>query len=257
MPAPASALEAYERTARCYDAFTAHHDYDLWLANLLAEARRHGLRGNRLLDVACGTGKSFLPLLRDGWRVTGVDISPAMLAIAAAKAGAAARLERHDMRALPRLGGFDLVWCLDDAVNYLLDPDELERALRGLRRNLAPGGICLFDVNTLATYRSAFATRHELDAAGMRLTWRGLAPADVAPGSTVEAVLEIEPGDGAPERALHRQRHFRPEEIEAALAAAGLAPLATAGHGEDARLERPLDETRHNKAVYMARNARR
>ena len=50
----------------------------------------------------------------------------------------------------------DLVTCLDDAVNYLLDADELHDALTGMRRNLRPGGLLVFDVNTLATYRSVF-----------------------------------------------------------------------------------------------------
>lgn len=44
-----------------------------------------------------------------------------------------------DTRALPRLGGFDLIWAVNDAVNYLLDVDELQSALAGMRDNLAPG----------------------------------------------------------------------------------------------------------------------
>ena len=49
---------------------------------------------------------------------------------------AAARVEEAGMRALPMLGQFDLVWCLDDAVNYLLSVDELTSCLAGLRRKL-------------------------------------------------------------------------------------------------------------------------
>ena len=248
-----TALDAYEVTAGCYDDFTAHHDYELWLGNLLAELERFGLRGRRLLDVACGTGKSFLPMLRDGWTVTAVDISPAMLAHARAKVSAAVRIEQHDMRSLPRLGGFDLVWCLDDAVNYLLTVEELERCLIGLARNLAPHGLCLFDVNTLRSYREFFAEQHVVEAETSCLRWHGRAAPDTAPGSTVEAILEIDRGAAGIGRAVHRQRHFLPEEIEAALAAAGLRHLATFGHGYDARLEQPLDEARHTKAIYVAR----
>ena len=140
-----------------YDDFTAHHDYELWLGNLLPELEANGLQGRRLLDVGCGTGKSFLPMLDRGWDVVAVDISPSMAAIAAEKAGGRARVEVADMRALPMLGDFDLVWCLDDAINYLLSAAELRRCLAGLRRNLRPGGLCLFDVNCLSAYRGFFS----------------------------------------------------------------------------------------------------
>src|SRR3954447_13575959 len=132
------ARAAYEAFAPHYDAFTAHHDYETWTRTLEGMARAHGLSGTRLLDVACGTGKSFLPFLDRGYEVTACDISPAMADRAAAKAGDGARIEVHDMRALPRLGAFDLVCCLDDAVNYVLSAQELEATLAGLARNLAP-----------------------------------------------------------------------------------------------------------------------
>src|SRR4051812_45169006 len=109
----ASAREAYDDLAPAYDLLTADYPYERWLARLLALASEHGLRGGAVLDVACGTGKSFLPLLARGWDVVGCDISAAMLARAAEKAPAA-ELVQADMRSLDRLGSFDLVTCLDD-----------------------------------------------------------------------------------------------------------------------------------------------
>ena len=72
---------AYEAMASVYDDFTAHHDYELWLGQLLPKVEGHGLgaRG-RLLDVGCGTGKSFIPMLERGWSVTACDLSPANIA---------------------------------------------------------------------------------------------------------------------------------------------------------------------------------
>ena len=94
---------AYEAIAPFYDDFTAHHDYELWLGNLLPKLERHGLRGERLLDVACGTGKSFIPMLERGWEVTACDISASMVELARAKVGDAAELSVADMRDLPEL----------------------------------------------------------------------------------------------------------------------------------------------------------
>src|SRR3954451_16608745 len=141
------ALTAYEALASHYDAFTAHHDYEAWTRDLEALAGRHGLAGRTLLDVACGTGKSFLPYLERGYAVVGCDASPAMLARAADKTGGRVPLHVADMRALPELGSFALVTLLDDAVNYLHDAEQLTATFAGVARNLATDGIVLFDAN--------------------------------------------------------------------------------------------------------------
>lgn len=252
------AERTYEAMAPVYDDFTAHHEYDEWITDLLMALKRRGLKGRRLLDVGCGTGKSFMPMLRRGWEVTGCDISPAMLRIARGKAGDAARLEVADMLELPRFGEFDLVWALDDAVNYLLSPKELERALAAMQANLAPTGLLLFDVNEILAYRTFFAETVVVERNGRRLVWKGLAAADVAPGSICESRLEAE-GDDAGANATpphtHRQRHFPEAEVLAALAGAGLECVDVYGIYTDGILKQPLDESTHTKAIYVARSA--
>jgi SAM-dependent methyltransferase len=251
---------AYEAIAPVYDDFTAHHEYDVWLGNLLPKLEENGLRGNRMLDVGCGTGKSFIPMLQRGWKVTACDISPAMVELARNKVGDAVELHVADMRSLPRFGEFDLVQCLDDAVNYLLSTDELEQALRGMRANLAPDGLLMFDLNTMTTYRSFFAEEVIVERGGRRLIWRGRASADAQPGEIHESSFEVEPlseeaGPPIPPE-LHRQRHFPEAEVLAALERAGLECLAVYGHTDDAIPQQPLEEDRHHKAVYISRAAR-
>ena len=249
------AESAYEAMAPLYDDFTAHHDYDLWLGNLLPKLRRHGLSGRRLLDVGCGTGKSFLPMLERGWDVTACDISPSMVELARAKAGAAVRLSVADMRELPVFGEFDLVWALDDAVNYLLSAEELGKALSGMRANMAPGGLLMFDVNCLQTYRSFFAEEQRVHRRGRTLVWRGQGSPEAAPGSTSEARFEVEDGADAGHfpAHVHRQRHFPEAEVLERLGSAGLECLDVYGHGFDAVPKQPVEELIHSKAVYMAR----
>jgi SAM-dependent methyltransferase len=250
---------AYQAIAPVYDDFTAHHDYELWLGNLLPELKRLGLRGNRLLDVACGTGKSFIPMLNRGWEVTASDISAAMVELARGKVGDAVDLSVADMRDLPEFGHFDLVWCLDDAVNYLLSVEELEQALKGMRRNLGPGGLLMFDVNALEAYRTFFAEEVVVERDDRRLVWKGRSSPGFEPGSITEASFEVWPGEGgdepliAPE--MHRQKHFPEAEVLAGLESAGLECLEVFGHGEDAVLKQPFNDEVHHKAVYIARAA--
>ena len=255
------ARRAYEGTAVAYDDFTAHHEDEAWIADLLVALEGHGLQGDSLLDVGCGTGKSFVPMLPRGWTVTGCDISPSMLERAREKAGEAVHLEVADMLALPKFGEFDLVWALDDTINYLLDAEELRRALAGMRENLAPAGLLLFDVNTLLAYRTFFAETTAVERQGRRLVWRGLTAPDVAPGSTCESRLEVtSAGEEAnPDKTTahtHRQRHFPQAEVLAALELAGLECLDAYGIYTDGIGKQPLDESTQTKAIYVARRAR-
>ena len=258
--APAAEI-AYDAIAPVYDDFTAHHNYDAWLKELLTYLERQGLTGRRLLDVGCGTGKSFIPMLRWGWEVTAADISAAMVELARQKVGERAELLVADTRQLPHLGEFDLVWSLDDAINYLLSGEDLEQALRAIRPNLAPEtGLLLFDTNELETYRTFFAEEVEVERNGRRLIWHGRSSADAAPGSISEAVFEVEPLAGTEAAAIapetHRQRHFPEAEVLAALERCGYEPLAVYGMSTDGILRQPLDSERHSKAVYISRLAR-
>lgn len=247
---------AYESIAPVYDDFTSHHDYETWVGALLELAKAHGLRGDTALDVACGTGKSFLPLLERGWRVTGCDLSAGMIELAREKADDAVRVEIADMRELPVFGSFDLVFCLDDAINYLHTPAELEAALRGIAANLAPDGVLVFDSNTLANYRGFFGERVEVESNGLRMIWDGHAGSEISPGQICEASFSVEPlvpgGGPSIKPELHRQRHHPEPEVRAAIDAAGLELAGLYGHHHDGVPHTPMSEDDHTKAIYVA-----
>jgi SAM-dependent methyltransferase len=253
------ALRAFEAMAPAYDDFTALYDYEGWLADLLAVIEQCGLRGNRLLDVACGTGKSFLPMLPRGWEVSACDLSPAMLKRAREKTGASVELLLADMRNLPKFGEFDLVWALDDALNYLLSTRELEDALRGMRNNLADGGLLLFDVNQSLVYRTFYSETSSLEHGDRRFIWQGLGQTSDPSGSVYESRLDVESisrdtsGDCREETSFHRQRHFSEREVRDGLDRASLECVEVYGHGLDGIPRQPLDLAAHTKAIYIAR----
>src|SRR2546421_7976802 len=175
-PAYASdqAAAAYDRLAPYYDDFTAGYAYAPWVETIERRAQRLGLRGCRALDLGCGTGKSTAELLDRGYDVTACDISTQMVAEARRKFPRhAGRFLVADMRALPELGHFDLVLCLDDAVNYLLTEEELEATFAGVAAALAPSGVFAFDLNSLLTYRTSFASDAVREGEGVLLAWRG------------------------------------------------------------------------------------
>jgi SAM-dependent methyltransferase len=248
-------VDSYDALAAAYDTLTADYDYERWLRAIDELSARHGSGGRRVLDVACGTGKSFLPLIGRGYSVTGVDVSPRMLREAARKTPDVP-LHLLDMRELPELGRFDLVTCLDDALNNLVTEEALVAALRGFRRNLAEGGVAVWDVNTLAAYRRAFCESHLVEGDGIFLAWEGRATT-IDAGETAEATIHIFARDagGAWRRTAssHRHRHWPAARIAAAAREAGLEIVARLGQRPGVELDPECDEAHHTKALYVAR----
>ena len=255
------AAETFAGCAAFYDALTAHHDYEYLARTLEGLLAEHGHPGTRMLDVACGTGKSFLPFVRRGYRVTAADMSPEMLDRARTKADGAARLVVADMRSLPALGAFDLVTCIDEPLNYLLEPDDVERALASFACNLRPGGLLVFDVNTLHAFRSIFARDECYEQDGWFFVWRGHGDGATEPGDTSGFTIEAftEDGSGRWLRLTneHVQRHHPPDELAELLADAGLECAGTYGMSPDGVLDPAPDEHRHTKRFYVARKSLR
>ncbi len=249
------ARDAYEALAPAYDALTADYPYELWLGRLVELAREHGLSGTRALDLACGTGNSFLPLLERGFAVTAADVSPAMCAAARAK-GTGVEVHEADMRELPPLGEFDLVTCIDDAFNYLLTQEDVGAAFRGIAAQLAPGGLLVFDVNTLRTHRETFSETWSADMGDHVLVWRGSGDAALPSGGRTQATLDTFSATGAlwsRTSAEHHQRNHPLAELLDALADAGLEAVAVRGQHPGAVLEPHVDELSHTKIVVLAR----
>jgi SAM-dependent methyltransferase len=254
-PLMTPAAETYAGLAPFYDELTREHDYEGWTRHLEETALRFGVSGRRLLDAACGTGKSFLPFLARGYEVTACDISAEMVALASRKAPGVEPFVA-DVRALGELGRFDLITCLDDSVNYLLDGDDLEAAFESFAANLAPDGVLVFDVNTLSTYRTTFARDAVVEAPGVYLVWHGECAEDEEPGCLAGLVIEAfrEDDSGLYERVTtrHAQRHHPRPDVEAALARAGLRPVGVFGQLPDGSLDELADDDLHHKLVYYA-----
>jgi predicted TPR repeat methyltransferase len=136
-----------------FDAYAPRFDADLegrlgyrtpaLLAALLARQGVAADGSRRVLDLGCGTGLSGVALRPFARRLTGLDLSPRMLA-EAARRGIYDALEEADLLAwLPgRPGAFDLV-AAADVLNYLGD---LAPALGAIRGALAEGGIAAFSI---------------------------------------------------------------------------------------------------------------
>lgn len=105
--------------------------------------------GARVLDLCCGPGLFVVPLAERGYEVTGVDLSPSMLAAARTAceaAGADVTLERADMLTYTGPGAFDVVLNVFTSFGYFDDAQDNVQVLRNAYESLAPGGQLLVDV---------------------------------------------------------------------------------------------------------------
>jgi SAM-dependent methyltransferase len=98
---------------------------------------------SHILDLCCGPGLYTEPLLARGHRVTGVDLSPAMLARAAEACvawAARVRLVHADMLDYVEPDTFDLALNTFTSFGYLPHPEQNLRVLQNVWQSLKPGG---------------------------------------------------------------------------------------------------------------------
>lgn len=98
------------------------------------------LAGARVIEAGCGSGENTAFLARHAAELLALDISPAMLTLARARAGAAhVRFVEHDItQSWPAPDGWAMVVVSDLALDHIAD---IMPVFRQMRRVLAPGGI--------------------------------------------------------------------------------------------------------------------
>lgn len=183
---------------------------------------RHRIAFSSAADLGCGTGL-FARYLSSLWRVPvfGVDLSPAMLRVAASNcSGGPVTLLRQDIRLLRLPRRVDLVTANYDMLNHLVNEGELPALFRRIHRQLNPGGHFIFDFITpcnplnqlrLCRRRSRDGRRHVTH----RLRWIP------SRRMLLYRVVVREPQYSAGHVELHRERAYWPQEIAAWLSDAG------------------------------------
>lgn len=167
-------LEAYTDFAGVYDTFMDDTPYQEW-ADFLAELiEKYGIskqkhdtdvinekdeilssERNLVLDLGCGTGTLTELLYQKGYDMIGVDNSQEMLNIALAKrekTGSEILYLCQDMRELDLYSTIGTVISVCDSVNYLLEDDEVQDTFSLVNNYLYPGGLFIFDFNTVYKY---------------------------------------------------------------------------------------------------------
>lgn len=125
---------------------SSNHDYE----EAIDEER------NLVVELGCGTGSFTQVMKQKGYDIMGIDMSPEMLNIArnkATDAGLDIMYLEQDMRELDLYCTAGTIISVCDSVNYLLEDDDVIETFKLVNNFLFPGGIFIFDFNTLHKYR--------------------------------------------------------------------------------------------------------
>lgn len=165
-------MEAYTDFASVYDTFMDNTPYEEWAEYLIGLLKAYGvsetdgsdgqpdeLAAERkvVVDLGCGTGTLTELLAAAGYDMIGIDNSQEMLNVALAKrekSGSGILYLLQDMREFELYGTAGAIISVCDSLNYLLEEEEIYDTFCLVNNYLYPGGIFIFDFNTVYKYET-------------------------------------------------------------------------------------------------------
>ena len=150
-------MEAYSSFAEVYDLFMDNVPYEEWSVYLQQLLKENGVEDGLVLDLGCGTGTLTELLAAQGYDMIGVDASEEMLQAAMEKrtrSGQDILYLLQDMREFELYGTVRAVVSICDSINYILEYEDLVRVFTLVNNYLDPGGVFIFDLNTVYKYQN-------------------------------------------------------------------------------------------------------
>lgn len=253
-------MEAYTGFASVYDTFMDNVPYEEWSRYLLGLLKEYGVKEGLVCELGCGTG-SITRRLRDaGYDMIGIDLSEDMLEIAreyetamwdGEEASEEGSMEEEtdnpdetarpgilylnqDMREFELYGTVAAVVSLCDSMNYITEEEDLKQVFRLVNNYLDPGGLFIFDMNTIHKYRDVIGdTTIAENREDCSFIWEnayqaetGLNQYDITVFKRVELEDEEEPALFERITETHLQRAYAPETIVRLLKEAGMEFVA-------------------------------
>lgn len=222
---------SYEQFAYLYDELMSDAPYDDWVEFVRIRCQKYHQSGGELLDLACGTGELSVRFAREGYQVTGIDLSSDMLSVAQAKAeesGFRIPFFQQNMADLEGQGQFDIITIFCDSLNYLQTEEEVIQTFVNAFEHLNQGGLFMFDVHSLFKISDIFLNQtFALNGEDLAYIWNSF-PAETANSVEHELsffVLDKQTGKYDRYDELHYQRTYPIQQYAEWLKAAGFELL--------------------------------
>jgi len=134
-----------EAFCKVYNEFGWNYFPEAFAGQLLLWLKAHYPEARSCLDIGCGTGVLCGALAEAGLQARGIDLSENMIAIARRQYPKAEFAAANMVSYRPERQ-FDLVTCTGDALNHILDPEDLKQVFAGVHAALTPGGYFIADI---------------------------------------------------------------------------------------------------------------
>ncbi|HWD40095.1 MAG TPA: class I SAM-dependent methyltransferase, partial [Fimbriimonas sp.] len=199
--------------------------YKMWVSYYLLLLSHQDVHPKTVLDVCCGTGTMCQMLEKEGFKMSGIDLSPGMIEAAVAKARRR-KLDIHyevaDASTFSLHRKFDAALSFFDSLNNIVEPEKLQAAFHRVAAHLPPGGSWIFDLNTAYAFSASLFDQQDLRPnAKLQYLWEG----DYDPATKIITVNMRFWRDDQEFHEIHRQRAYDEEEIREMLERAGFSTI--------------------------------
>ena len=226
---------AYANLAKWFEYLNDDCGYENWSQYLISKLKSYPLRVG--LDVGCGGGWFTRAFQKQGYDMTGLDVSAEMLDFAqeqALKLGVRSQYVLGDISKTKLPRRFDFATAINDCINYI-PKNKLASAFKNVRNALKKDGIFLFDISSERKIREKIANTVCADDRD-EVTYLAFNKQE-EDGVTMDVTLFVKGNDGRFERLdeTHRQYIYTIDEIKKALEENGFTLIDCEGHlGENA-----------------------
>ncbi len=246
----------YQEFAGVYDAMMSEIPYDLWYERIRAYLVKHGKESGHLCELGCGTGQMTGRFCDSGYEVTGIDLSPDMLALAMENKKEEQNILylNQDMTDFSLHKPADVILCICDSFNYLLEEEELQEMFQCVYDNLDEDGLFLFDMKTRYCYTEILGDGIRVeDEDEYTVIWDNVFDPETDINEYLLTMF-IRQEDQRYERydECHQQRAYEDAQVEALLQEAGL--VLCDKFGSDMSKEPDVQEERHYFVVKKRTN---
>lgn len=242
------ATATYQRFAQFYDQYVHGFIEDLQFYTALCRP------DDRIAEIGCGTGRVLKQFLDDGFRITGVDISQEMLAVAQQKLGGylqhgQLRLVQQDLLEAPLPEPYDKLLVTFYTFNYILD--QPEQFLRNLVLSMTDQAVLVMDLFYPKTlYRKDLEgvwTTQEIPYQGKAVRLRD----QRTMVNKRETRIQLYEFDGQETRIETVRRYFPPEEIRKLLVQAGFREVVFSAQHDTQAFAPSIDEKQLNRSFIV------
>ncbi|KAF1296813.1 SAM-dependent methyltransferase [Enterococcus sp. JM4C] len=222
---------AYETFAFVYDEVMDSNLYEQWLAF----SKRHFPETTKeVFELACGTGALAVAFAKDGYQVTGLDLSEEMLMIASNRAveeEVDVQFVQGNMLDLSEVGQYEAITCFSDSLCYMSNRQEVQQVFDEVYQALTDEGTFIFDVHSVYQVDTVFPEySYHYQTDNFAFLW------DSYPGKkehSIEHFLTFfiedpdEAGHFLREDELHQERTYTMENYLTMLESAGFSQVKT------------------------------